>query len=81
MPTPVPARPTASPHLVNAHGLTPLHTAMQWGRVACARALVAAGADTRAVTRGGKTPLDLAKYGGASAVGKKHNLVRVCLLD
>jgi ankyrin repeat protein len=63
IPTPVPARPTASPHLVNAHGLTPLHTAMQWGRVASARALVAAGADTRAVTRGGKTPLDLAKYG------------------
>jgi ankyrin repeat protein len=63
----VPARPTASPHLANAHGLTPLHTAMQWGRVASARALVAAGADTRAVTRGGKTPLDLAKYGRTEA--------------
>ena len=41
-------------------GFTPLHRAVEYGRVEAATRLLAAGADTRAATKDGRTPLSIA---------------------
>lgn len=51
----------AKVNLANLTGFTPLHHAAENGSLDAARALVAVGADRKAVTAGGLTALDVAR--------------------
>jgi len=62
----------AAPHLSvdveGRNGLTPLCLAARSNKVACARALIEAGADPKVVTAFGKSALDIAKTNNRAAI-------------
>jgi ankyrin repeat protein len=58
----------ASPNVPDGRGWTGVHQAVSRGNVKCFRALIAAGADLNLPDREGRTPLELAREMGRSAL-------------
>src|SRR5262245_4426360 len=59
---------SASAQVADADGTTPLHGAVRRDDVATAKQLIKAGADVKAVTRYGVTPLGMAALNGSAAM-------------